>query len=154
MTPFMPHPGSARARGSGSGAGAASAVAAPAGDPHIMNQRLKEMFRKQILRLRDAIYHITGWKVDMLVPPKKGAPTTITLRSMYAELESDKLVFQSLYDDEAQEFQQFHIVETPFFNRIDARVRSLLEYSNVPIPAFISAVTTDLFESSTVQPDM
>ena len=85
----------------------------------------------------------------MKPPQRMSEPTTVTMRSMYAALQEDKLVFQSLHDGD--NFVGFDIMGTSFFHRIDPRVKSLLKLSSVPIPAFISAVTTDLFEKQTMQ---
>ena len=142
MTPWSARPGTGPA-------GRAPAAATPAGDPRKLNQRLKEQFREQILRFRDAVYIITGWKVDMKPPQSKSKPTVVTLRSMYAEQPEDTLVFQSLHDGE--NFVGFDIMGTSFFHRIDERVKSLLKLRSVPIPAFVSGVTTDLFEKQTMQ---
>ena len=65
MTPWSARPGP----GNGS---RVPAAATPAGDPDLrkLNQRLKEKFREQILRFRDAVYIITGWKIDMKPPQR------------------------------------------------------------------------------------
>ena len=52
----------------------------------MMNQRLKEVFQVKIAEFRQACYELTGYKITMV-------GTQYRLRSMYAERETDDLLF-------------------------------------------------------------
>ncbi|CAK4675816.1 unnamed protein product [Aphanomyces euteiches] len=102
-----------------------------------MNHRLKEVFREQIAKYRDAVYQATGYKVDLKYPE-------LRLRSIYAEDEADEIKFQ--FND-----GELELLETPFVAGLDQRNMAYLTMCH-SIPAFLSAVTLMLFEKQTYQP--
>ncbi|KDO29089.1 hypothetical protein SPRG_06144 [Saprolegnia parasitica CBS 223.65] len=104
----------------------------------ILNQRLKEVFRDQINKYRDAVYRVTGYKIDL----KKNE---LSLRSMYAENEGDEIKFR-LVDEE-----NMALLETDFCASLDPKYLGYLSHCNSP-PAFVSTVTLNLFEKQTFQP--
>ncbi|EQC33180.1 hypothetical protein, variant [Saprolegnia diclina VS20] len=104
----------------------------------MLNQRLKEVFRDQINKYRDAVYRVTGYKIDL----KKNE---LSLRSMYAENEADEIKFR-LVDDE-----NMALLETDFCASLDPKYLGYLSHCNSP-PAFVSTVTLNLFEKQTFQP--
>ncbi|ETW01274.1 hypothetical protein H310_06845 [Aphanomyces invadans] len=101
-----------------------------------MNQRLKEVFREQIAKYRDAVYQCTGYKVDLKYPE-------LLLRSIYAENEGDEIKFQFNNGE-------LELLETPFVAGLDQRNMAYLTICN-SIPAFLSGVTLALFEKQTYQ---
>ena len=101
------------------------------------------MFREQVLKLRDVVNRVTGYKVDMQLSKKKGVPTVVKIHSIFAEQEDDVLVFH-LNDDSSLD-----LVSSPFAQRMDKKLTSYLKLNNA-IPAFTSAVTLQLFENSTM----
>ncbi|ETV88203.1 hypothetical protein, variant [Aphanomyces astaci] len=101
-----------------------------------MNQRLKEVFREQIAKYRDAVYQCTGYKVDLKYPE-------LVLRSIYAENEGDEVKFQFNNGE-------LELLETPFVAGLDQRNMAYLTMCN-SIPAFLSGVTLALFEKQTYQ---
>lgn len=121
-------------------------------DSSKLNLRLKEMFRERINCFREAVYLLTGYKIDLFSagPVGSGATSTnadtantsrLRLRSMYAEDPDDSIVFQ--WKGEALE-----LIETPFVDRLDPRLLSILRGTN-SIPAFLSNTTLELFEKQT-----
>lgn len=69
-------------------------------DTNKLNQRLKEMFKERITSFREAVYLLTGYKVDLYTTDAPGDNNTVEesrrlrLRSMYAESPDDSLLFQ------------------------------------------------------------
>ena len=124
----------------GTAADTNSSVLGP--DPNKMNQRLKELFKERITCLREAVYLLTGFKIDLYsADANNGSHPRLRLRSMYAEDPDDSIVFQ--WKGEALE-----LIETPFVDRLDPRLLSILRGTN-SIPAFLSNTTLELFEKQT-----
>lgn len=123
------------------GSGAAAST-----DSSKLNMRLKEMFRERITSFREAVYLLTGFKVDLLFTNEAGGGGTLPrlrLRSMYAESPEDSLLFQ--WRGEVLELMQ-----TPFAERLDHRLLEHLRRCN-SVPCFLSSITMELFESQTFQ---
>ena len=121
---------------------AATSATPAAPDSSKLNQRLKEMFRERITCFREAVYLLTGFKIDLFSPD--GAASShprLKLRSMYAEEAEDNLLFQWRGD-------ALELVETPFVNSMDPRLLSILKGTN-SVPAFLSNITLELFEKQT-----
>ena len=111
-------------------------------DSSKMNQRLKEMFKERITCFREAVYLLTGYKIDLYsADAVSGGHPRLRLRSMYAENPEDSLLFQWRGDN-------LELIETPFAGKLDPRFFSILSVSN-SVPAFLSNVTLDLFENQT-----
>ena len=134
-TSVLAGPGSSTSAGAGAGA-----------DSSKLNLRLKEMFRERITSFREAVYLLTGYKVDLLFANEAGGGSThprLRLRSMYAESPEDSLLFQ--WRGEALELMQ-----TPFAEKLDHRMLEHLRRCN-SVPCFLSNITLELFESQTFQ---
>ena len=106
------------------------------------NRELKALFKQHMSWFREAIYLLTGWKVDM----KQGAgggkeQATIKLRSVFAEREDDMLMF-------SWGSGGLELLETTFVKRLDTKIFTYLRTCK-SIPAFTSAVTMHLFEMNT-----
>jgi hypothetical protein len=102
--------------------------------------RLKEMFKELISSFREAVYLLTGYKIDLYAATNGGYPR-LRLRSMYAEDPDDSLLFQ--WRDNALE-----LMETPFATKLDQKLFDYLSTCN-SVPAFLSNVTMDLFDNQT-----
>lgn len=66
-------------------------------DSSKLNLRLKEMFKERITSFREAVYLLTGFKVDLYTAESDGAEAggkRLRLRSIYAESPDDSLLFQ------------------------------------------------------------
>lgn len=106
-----------------------------------LNSRLKERFREHLNWFREAVYLLTGFKIDMTTT--EGGPH-VRLRSMFAEDPQDALLFHWT-DDGVQ------LLATPFANKLDERLFASLTLSN-SVPAFLANVQLDLFERQTLMP--
>jgi mitotic spindle assembly checkpoint protein MAD1 len=115
----------------------------PGPDSSKLNQRLKEMFRERITCFREAVYLLTGYKIDLHSPDGTvgAAHPRLKLRSMYAEDPEDALLFQWRGDS-------LELMETPFAKNIDPRLLSILRGTN-SVPAFLANATLELFEKQT-----
>ncbi|KAI8512316.1 Mitotic spindle assembly checkpoint protein MAD1 [Branchiostoma belcheri] len=103
------------------------------------NTRLKEVFQQKIHEFRQACYMLLGYKVDVV------KDNNYKLMSMYAERQEDCLMFQMVPGGELQ------LLETEFSNSqavmmmVDLHLKT--QHS---IPAFLSALTLDLFSQQTI----
>lgn len=106
-------------------------------------QRLKEIFGQKVLEFRNTCYLLTGYKIELV------QASSYRLRSMYAESESDQLMFhQSSGGDAAGGSGGLQVLETEFTKRLDGSVTSYLEKME-SIPGFLAAVTLQLLEKQT-----
>lgn len=120
----------------------AAAVAAAAADSNKLNQRLKEMFKERITAFREAVYLLTGYKVDLYAPDAStGGQARLRLRSMYAENPDDSLLFQ-------WKGETLELMETPFAGKLDPKLFAYLSSCN-SVPSFLSNVTLELFDNQT-----
>lgn len=75
-----------------------TAVGADGIDTSKLHQRLKEAFKERVTAFREAVYLLTGYKVDLLPGSECGSGgatcSKLRLRSMYAESPEDFLLFQ------------------------------------------------------------
>jgi len=111
-------------------------------DSNKLNQRLKDMFKERITCFREAVYLLTGYKIDLYsADPSNGGHPRLRLRSMYAENPDDSLLFQ-------WKGSTLELIETEFAKKLDPRLFTMLSVSN-SVPAFLSNVTLELFESQT-----
>jgi mitotic spindle assembly checkpoint protein MAD1 len=122
-------------------AGASSTIA----DSNKLNQRLKEMFKDRITSFREAVYLLTGYKVDLYAADTTtGGHARLRLRSMYADNPEDSLLFQWRGD-------KLELMETPFASKLDSKLFTYLSTCN-SVPCFLSNVTLDLFDNQTFLP--
>ncbi len=110
-------------------------------DKDKVNQRLKEKFKERIGTFRNAIYLLTGYKIDMTT---EGDAPQLRLRSMYSEQENDDLVFQ--WNKEG-----LQLMETSFAKKLDRKIFTYLSTCH-SVPAFLSNLTLELFEKRTFAP--
>lgn len=105
----------------------------------LKNQRLKEVFRTKIQEFRKAYYELTGYQIVMT------SDNQYRLNSVYAEHKEDCLIFKASRSAGAK----MQLLETEF----SQTVRELIDLHLLQqdsIPAFLSAVTLDLFSRQTM----
>jgi len=100
--------------------------------------RLKEVFHAKVSEFREACYGMTGYKIDVIDGDK------YRLKPMYAERDTDFLLIH---------FQngKLSVLATDFVQNLDKQVRSLLTDFH-SVPAFLSQITLDLFNQTTIAP--
>ncbi|XP_078096349.1 rRNA methyltransferase 2, mitochondrial isoform X2 [Mustelus asterias] len=104
----------------------------------LKNQRLKEVFQKKIQEFRAVCYTLTGYKIDVTTENQ------YRLSSMYAEHQGDYLMFKAANSLGAK----MQLLETDFSSSITELINLHLHHQN-SIPAFLSAITLDLFSRQT-----
>ena len=110
-------------------------VAAAAAEKKV--KRLREVFQKLQRRYRNAVYLLTGWKIDM-------NDSKLICRSMFASAEHDKLMFLLRDKDTALD-----LLSTPYAATLGDEIHAILsKYGS--FPAFMCAITQQLFEQTTV----
>ncbi|CAF98131.1 unnamed protein product, partial [Tetraodon nigroviridis] len=102
----------------------------------LKNQRLKEVFQKKIQEFRTVCYILTGYQMDITTENQ------YRLTSVYAEHMDDSLLFKKSSNGSMQ------LMETEFSKTLEEMV-SLHLHHQKSIPAFLSAVTLDLFSRQT-----
>ncbi|XP_076805290.1 mitotic spindle assembly checkpoint protein MAD1-like isoform X1 [Clavelina lepadiformis] len=103
----------------------------------LRNQRLKEIFSKKIQEYRQACYSLTGYRIDT------STDSRFKLLSMYAESESDCLLFEMKPDGTMQ------MLETEFSKSLEDLISLHLHHQN-SIPMFLSALSISLFSQQTM----
>ncbi|KAM4750093.1 mitotic spindle assembly checkpoint protein MAD1 isoform 1-T2 [Anableps anableps] len=102
----------------------------------LRNQRLKEVFQKKIQEFRTVCYVLTGYQIDITTENQ------YRLTSVYAEHMHDSLLFKKGSNGSMQ------LMETEFSKTLGEMVTLHLHHQK-SIPAFLSAVTLDLFSRQT-----
>ncbi|XP_071813929.1 uncharacterized protein [Apostichopus japonicus] len=103
----------------------------------LRGQRLKEVFKSKIHDFREACYRLTGYRISTPSDNK------YNLISMYAERESDKLLFRSTSEGEMQ------LLENEYSGSLTDLIEAHLQQQD-SIPAFLSGLTLDLFSKQTM----
>jgi len=104
------------------------------------NERLKQVFKDLRTKYKNAVYILTGWKIDM---DMRSSSKPIVLRSIFAENESDRLEFQMSSSGGIQ------LMDTPFAKQMEEKVLFYLTTCK-SFPAFLSQLTLQLFEKTTM----
>lgn len=107
----------------------------------VREEKILTSFRKTAREFREVCYLLTGYRIDALRDGKYG------LSSMYAEREEDKLYFHVGPDGVIE------LLKNDYSDKLSEFVRTYLESAD-SFPAFLSAITLDLFKSSTQIPNM
>uniref|UniRef100_A0A3Q3KFM4 Mitotic spindle assembly checkpoint protein MAD1 n=1 Tax=Monopterus albus TaxID=43700 RepID=A0A3Q3KFM4_MONAL len=102
----------------------------------LRNQRLKEVFQRKIQEFRTVCYVLTGYQIDVTTENQ------YRLTSVYAEHMNDSLLFKKGSSGSMQ------LMETEFSKTLGEMVALHLHHQK-SIPAFLSAVTLDLFSRQT-----
>uniref|UniRef100_A0A3Q3LM55 Mitotic spindle assembly checkpoint protein MAD1 n=1 Tax=Mastacembelus armatus TaxID=205130 RepID=A0A3Q3LM55_9TELE len=102
----------------------------------LRNQRLKEVFQRKIQEFRTVCYVLTGYQIDITTENQ------YRLTSVYAEHMDDSLLFKKGANGSMQ------LMETEFSKTLGEMVALHLHHQK-SIPAFLSAVTLDLFSRQT-----
>ncbi|PIK44404.1 putative mitotic spindle assembly checkpoint protein MAD1 isoform X3 [Apostichopus japonicus] len=103
----------------------------------LRGQRLKEVFKSKIHDFREACYRLTGYRIST------PSDNEYNLISMYADRESDKLLFRSTSDGEMQ------LLENEYSGSLTDLIEAHLQQQD-SIPAFLSGLTLDLFSKQTM----
>ncbi|ETN22841.1 hypothetical protein, variant 17 [Phytophthora nicotianae INRA-310] len=106
-----------------------------------LNQRLKQVFGDQIRQYREAVYLLTGYKVDLR---KSNGMELLRLRSVYAEHDDDELLVRM------ESNGSLELLDSEFCSQINQRVFAYLTTCR-SFPAFLSTLTLHLFEKQTFQ---
>ncbi|KAE9008922.1 hypothetical protein PR003_g7713 [Phytophthora rubi] len=106
-----------------------------------LNQRLKQVFGDQIRQYREAVYLLTGYKVDL---KKSNGVELLRLRSVYAEHDDDELLVRMEANGSLE------LLDSEFCSQINQRVFAYLTACR-SFPAFLSTLTLHLFEKQTFQ---
>ncbi|XP_058537220.1 mitotic spindle assembly checkpoint protein MAD1 [Ochotona princeps] len=105
----------------------------------LKNQRLKEVFQTKIQEFRKACYTLTGYQIDITTENQ------YRLTSQYAEHKADCLIFKAT----GPSGSQMQLLETEFSRSVPELIElHLLRQDS--IPAFLSALTLDLFSRQTM----
>ncbi|KAM4698779.1 mitotic spindle assembly checkpoint protein MAD1 isoform 1-T1 [Rhinophrynus dorsalis] len=104
----------------------------------LKNQRLREVFQTKIHEFRTVCYMLTGYRIDITTENQ------YRLTSMYAEHKEDNLLFKS----SSSSGGKMQLLETDFSLTLRDFIDLHLHHQN-SIPAFLSAVTLDLFSRQT-----
>ncbi|KAJ0408346.1 hypothetical protein P43SY_003072 [Pythium insidiosum] len=107
----------------------------------LLNQRLKEVFREQTQQYREAVFQLTGFKIDL---KKSSGVEILRLRSMYADHDDDELLVRM------EPNGALELLETDFCSQINQRVFAYLTTCR-SFPAFLATLTLHLFEKQTFQ---
>ncbi|KAF3852588.1 hypothetical protein F7725_005943 [Dissostichus mawsoni] len=102
----------------------------------LRNQRLKEVFQRKIQEFRTVCYVLTGYQIDITTENQ------YRLTSVYAEQMDDSLLFKKGSNGSMQ------LMETVFSKTLGEMMALHLHHQK-SIPAFLSAVTLDLFSRQT-----
>ncbi|KAG7388713.1 Mitotic spindle assembly checkpoint protein MAD1 [Phytophthora pseudosyringae] len=106
-----------------------------------LNQRLKQVFGDQIRQYREAVYLLTGYKVDL---KKSNGMELLRLRSVYASHDDDELLVRMETNGSLE------LLDSEFCSQINQRVFAYLTTCR-SFPAFLSTLTLHLFEKQTFQ---
>jgi mitotic spindle assembly checkpoint protein MAD1 len=115
-------------------------------DPSKLHQRLKEQFKEKIGLFREAVYLMTGYKVDMVTTGSEERPR-FKVRSVYAERQEDHLMFVW---PASKDVRSLDLADTELA-RLLAKTDSyhyMTKFNS--LPAFMASVQLSLFEKSTI----
>ena len=109
---------------------------------------MKDQFRNQIQLFREGVHIITGYKIDMNVTDPD-APR-FTVRSMFAERESDHLNFLWRTDKYGKLQRSMDILDTELAQLLSKEPSFEYVKKFNSIPAFTASVCLSLFEKQTI----
>ncbi|KAL3916618.1 MAG: hypothetical protein SGILL_005095 [Bacillariaceae sp.] len=115
-------------------------------DPNKLHQRLKQSFKEQIGRFREAVYLLTGYKIDM-IPGPDNQRYKFKVRSVFAEHEGDHLMFQW---PERKEVTSLDLLETELAKILTQTPSYQYITKFHSLPAFMSSTQLSLFEKQTI----
>ncbi|KAM7143620.1 mitotic spindle assembly checkpoint protein MAD1 isoform 1-T1 [Molossus nigricans] len=105
----------------------------------LKNQRLKEVFQSKVQEFRKVCYTLTGYQLDIT------RESQYRLTSMYAEHKDDCLVFKAT----GPSGTTMQLLETEFSRTVPELIEQHLLRQD-SIPAFLSALTLELFSRQTL----
>lgn len=104
----------------------------------LKNQRLKEVFQTKIQEFRKVCYTLTGYQIDITTESQ------YRLTSQYAEHKTDCLIFKAT----GPSGSKMQLLETEFSRSVPELIELHLLHQD-SIPAFLSALTLELFSRQT-----
>lgn len=108
-------------------------------------ERLMSVFKDRMKTVKDGLYEITGWKVNVDQRPGESS-AVFRLSSQFAERESDEVKFHFTPGGEVS------MLETEYCpSRVDPKLLMLLQIgSSGRLPAFLASLTLDLHSKQTL----
>lgn len=103
-------------------------------------EKILNSFKRVSREFREVCYLLTGYQIDPL------KDDVFRLSHMYAEHEDDKLFFEVKSDG------TINLLENEYANQYSRFITTYLEEAD-SFPAFLSAITLDLFKAVTQAPD-
>mmetsp|Transcript_20525 Transcript_20525/g.39576 ORF Transcript_20525/g.39576 Transcript_20525/m.39576 type:complete len:704 (-) Transcript_20525:124-2235(-) len=100
-------------------------------------ERLRTVFRQKVSEFREACYCMTGYKIELMIGGDK-----YRLRPMYAGSENEDIIIQFHNG-------QLSVLETDFVRSLDSQTKALMTKFH-SVPAFLSQITIDLFNQTTI----
>uniref|UniRef100_A0A1B0A9Q5 Mitotic spindle assembly checkpoint protein MAD1 n=1 Tax=Glossina pallidipes TaxID=7398 RepID=A0A1B0A9Q5_GLOPL len=101
-------------------------------------RKMKDCYKSAAMELREVVYMLFGYRIDRV-----GSNTNYKISSMYAESPDDYLNFR------LNESNVLDMLETPYSASLKALIQTQL-VGNKSLPAFLSTLTLDLFQRSTM----
>ncbi|KAM7342651.1 mitotic arrest-deficient 1 isoform 2-T2 [Cochliomyia hominivorax] len=101
-------------------------------------KKMKECYKSASLEFREVVYMLFGYRIDRV-----GANTNYKISSMYAESPDHYLNFR------LNESNVLDMLETPYSATLKPLIETQL-VGNKSLPAFLSALTLDLFQKATI----
>ncbi|XP_073813448.1 mitotic arrest-deficient 1 [Musca autumnalis] len=111
------------------------------GELESMNSKMKKMkecYKSASMEFREVVYMLFGYRIDRV-----GSNTNYKISSMYAEDPDHYLNFR------LNESNMLDMLETPYSATLKALIETQL-VGNKSLPAFLSALTLDLFQKATI----
>jgi mitotic spindle assembly checkpoint protein MAD1 len=124
---------------------ASASMGTPQLDPEKLHQRLKDTFTEHAALFREAVYLVTGYKVDMLAGR---ARPTFRVRSVYAEQEHDELIF--MWPKKEGTITSLDLMDTPFAKVLSVTDSYQYMTKFKSLPAFMASVQLSLFDKTTL----
>ena len=118
-------------------------------DAQKLHTRLKENFQEQIWMFREAVYLITGFKIDMISSEPPEMPS-FKVRFMYAGRENDYLMFKWPDVKRSTTIKMLDLLSTEFANELAETEEFQYVTKFNSIPGFLASLTMRLFEDSTI----
>jgi len=119
----------------------------------IVNQRLKEMFRKNVEQLKSAVMSLFGF--ELIFSPGSAGSYNVKCRSVYSESEEQVLLFQwtgASGDGMIDTASPLQLMSTPFALQVQQdrpQIFKIYLHTFASLPLFLGEVQRYLFESTT-----
>ena len=115
-------------------------------DSNKLHTRLKEIFKERISQYREAVYLLTGYRLDLISDSSSSNTNPVMLlklKSMYAESPEDDLFFQWTVREAS-----LKLIDSDFASLLNPKYLHDLQTTN-SVPYFLSNITLELYEKQT-----